>query len=585
MMTELCAETVLDGAWWFRLDPDGIGLEEKWYDLDADRSEVWQQVTVPTCFPLDAPGKGTYEGVGWYWRRVSLPPDWTGTHLVLRFEAVNHDAMVWIDGRLVATNEDAFLPFEVDVTPYLSTGKAAAIVVRADSTRRDDRLPNGVVTPEKRQEGGGGVGLAWYPPGGIVREVSIRSRPALSIEHVRVLGSADGVAEVCICVRNMSDRPARGLAAASIVDPAGREVARTERAGIEAGGGESVLHRLSVRVERPAPWDLSSPSLYEAIVSLYAGAGEAATDRARTRFGFRDIGVAQGKVTLNGTPVFLAGFNRHDDTPRRWVCRDAETARHDLEAIKALGGNYVRLCHYPNDPSVLDLCDEIGLLVMTEIPLFWWRGKDDGETVYERQLSAALRQLEKMIARDGSHPSIAFWSIGNEWHTQRPGVREGADRMFRRIRELDASRLCMHVSDHWRHEFGATDWFDEDDVVPLSGYPRPPTAEWWLAGIDRLRTQYPGKPIVLTELGSSRPDAQMESIRVGVDAAIRGNTTGFAIWCWADYVMPPEAGGKTATFGVVTRDRQPKIPVMDAVKAAFDRAHEQHTLVRNADRR
>ena len=156
--------------------------------------------------------------------------------------------------------------------------------------------------------------------------------------------------------------------------------------------------------------------------------------------------MGEGGLLLNGRPIFLTGFNRHEDSPRVGMVPDMETTRRDLEDMVRMGCNFVRLCHYPHDPRELDLCDELGLLVMAEIPLYWWNGLEEGEEACAHKLDAAKRQLSNMIRRDINHPAIVFWSVSNETEEQRPEVAAGNRELVRLAKELDPTRLAVHVS-------------------------------------------------------------------------------------------------------------------------------------------
>ena len=213
------------------------------------------------------------------------------------------------------------------------------------------------------------------------------------------------------------------------------------------------------------PWSPGSPALYRLRARLLAE-GQAA-DEAEARIGFRRIEVGQGGLLLNGRPIFLTGFNRHEDSPRTGMVPDMQTARRDLEDMVRMGCNFVRLCHYPHDPRELDLCDELGLLAMAEVPLWQWTGLEEGEEAAARKLECAKRQLSNMIRRDINHPSIVFWSVSNETMEDRPEVAAGNRELVLVARELDPTRLATHVSMKWWRD----PHFEADDVVCVNAYP------------------------------------------------------------------------------------------------------------------
>ena len=193
------------------------------------------------------------------------------------------------------------------------------------------------------------------------------------------------------------------------------------------------------------------------------------------------------------------------------MATDLDTARQDLLDMKAAGANFVRLCHYPHDPGELDLCDEIGLLVMGEIPLYGWRGYDHGAIACWAMREAAMLQLKKMIERDINHPSVIFWSVGNETAENRPEVAETNRDLIRLARQLDRSRMCVHVTYLWRQ----VPAFEEDDVICINSYPSlargvmlgdhdydlAESTTYWREELALLHSKYPGKPILITEWG------------------------------------------------------------------------------------
>ena len=173
-------------------------------------------------------------------------------------------------------------------------------------------------------------------------------------------------------------------------------------------------------------------------------------DSQSLRIGFRRIETRKDKLYLNGVPIVLTGFNRHEDSITRNMCMDLETARSDFKEMKDAGANFVRLCHYPHHPGEVDLCDELGLLVMDEIPLYWWDGLAEGEEACAHKLQAAKDQLTALIQRDRNHPSVIFWSVSNETEEDRPEVVAGNDALVKLAKKLDPTRLAVHVSNHWQ---------------------------------------------------------------------------------------------------------------------------------------
>jgi GNAT superfamily N-acetyltransferase len=261
--------------------------------------------------------------------------------------------------------------------------------------------------------------------------------------------------------------------------------------------------------------------------------------------------------------------------------------------MKQMGANFVRLCHYPHDPRTLDLCDEIGLLVMCEIPLYWWGNREEDHAA---KLEVAKRQLTRLIMRDRGHPSVIFWSVSNETSEEAPEVAAGNAELVRLAKQFDPKRLATHVSDKWTNEPRS----DADDVICVNSYPTwsarawqhnpqyepAEGAGWWRENLAKLHERYPGKPIVVAEFGYPAIEGVADG-GIGeafqaetVEAELRGilgagpYVSGATIWCWADHPWAEDNWINyltTSPFGVVARDRRSKqaAPVVERLfKAA-----------------
>lgn len=265
------------------------------------------------------------------------------------------------------------------------------------------------------------------------------------------------------------------------------------------------------------------------------------------------------------------------------------TTRRDLMQIKSAGANVVRLCHYPHDPSELSMRDEIGLLVFAEIPLYFWNDSADGRRNQKIRIRNAKRQIAQMIERDINHASVIFWSVSNETPEQIETVAADNASLVQYARELDPSRLCVHVSNHWRDHPS----FDADDVVCVNGYPSmvwgdgkgepapdpKNSGETWRNRLAKLHKRYSDRPVLITEFGyCSFPGTfghrfgedshalVIESEFSGLDSPF---ICGAIIWCWADHPWPAGrflGGLAISPFGVLSRDRRPLLPFHAAAK-------------------
>jgi beta-glucuronidase len=566
----------LTGLWHFQPDAfdDGERLGYQNADVDTRR---WRDVHVPCAFDDCLPQLAAYEGKGWFRRAFELPADWANDHLALRFEGVNYNAAVWVNGQLAGTHQGGFMRFDLPARDLLRPG-SNVIAVQADNTRRHGEVP--------------GKERGWRPFGGILREVTLIRRPLLRLDQPVVVARADGAFTARVIVRNDTLQAQTVSTRLTIVDAQGKTAAAIHLgAQVVPPGGED-----DVEVEGTAagvtPWSPEQPTLYTAVFSLMGGDAEA-TDEARVMIGFRTVETRHGaSLRLNGQPIVLRGFNRHEDSPRTGMAPDLEQVERDLRHMKQLGANFARLCHYPHHPAELDLCDRLGLLVMAEVPLYWWNGDADGDQPHAVKFEAAKHMLGEMIARDINHPSIIFWSVSNETHEQRPEVAAGNAALVEHARKLDPTRLVTHVSDHWPN----TPHFESDDVCCVNAYPTwsgrgwksnpdydlNESARWWDEQLAKLHALYPDKPILVTEFGypalysvfdnALGEDLQAAQLAAEAKAFHKPYVCGMTIWCYADHPWPEEPFVNTMTtspFGVVTRDRRRK-KACETVQALFN---------------
>jgi len=551
----------LNGLWRFQVDAyeDGEMLGYQAEDCDT---RLWREAEVPCSFDECHPAMAAYEGVGWYRRTLHIPEEWCARHLALRFEGVNYNAQVWVNGLWAGEHEGGFLRFEIPVHPMARPGKNT-LAVRVDNTRRKGEVP--------------GLQRGWRPYGGILREVTLVVRDHLRIIHPVIQASADGTLKARVFVANGRDIEVEARVRAHVRSPDGETVISLETPPQKIPPGAEALFQAETRVNA-IPWTPDDPALYTVAIELVEGA---VIDGANLRIGFRSIEAKGSRLLLNGTPIYLRGFNRHEDSLQAGMKPNPKVAGQDLKEMKALGCNFVRLCHYPHHPSTLDLCDEIGMLAMAEIPLYWWDGLREGDEACKRKKEAALRQLREMIERDINHPSIIFWSVSNETMESLPEVAAGNAELISLAHLLDPTRLAAHVSSYWTEH----PHFDNDDVLCVNGYPSwmrrgfekqasydfAESGRWWQEELSRLHALFPDRPILITEYGypahegilknALGEDAQVAAITAEERAFHKPYICGSTIWCYADHPWPEEDFIRRLTlspFGIVTRERRKK---------------------------
>lgn len=378
---------------------------------DGNNSGKWSKIGVPSNWELQ--GFGTYqygmkfygkafpEGVadekGHYKYEFELPEDWNGRQIELVFDGVMTDTDVLINGRKAGKkHQGGFYRFVYDVSDRVFFGP-----------KKKNRLE---VTVAKESENAG-VNLAerradYWNFGGIFRPVFIQSRPALNIHHTAIDAKADGTftadLELSMPVEN-------GKVTTVITDMNGKKVAESVTP-IRPGANEA---KVEMKVAAPKTWTAETPERYKVEFTLTDANGKT-LHKETEKFGFRTIEVRESDgLYINGQKVNIRGVNRHSFRPESGRTLSYAKNLEDVKLIKSMNMNAVRLSHYPADPEFYDICDSLGLYVMSE--LTGWHGKH--ETINGQKL------VQEMVTRDVNHPSIIWWSNGNEggWNDELNG--------------------------------------------------------------------------------------------------------------------------------------------------------------------
>lgn len=563
----------LAGPWRFSPDPHGDGEVLGFWKRDYC-TRLWHEVPVPSCFEAGCRNLDFYEGICWYRRAFRLPSAWRSCRVTLRFEAVNYRARVWLNGEWLGKHEDGFLPFEFDIREKARWDGDNVLAVSVDNSHHEGDVP--------------GMHVGWRGFGGILREVRVYATDPLHMEDLKVIATpcADGGHLECHArLRNGRGEPANSVLEVAIHDASGRAITTLGQCAMRVAAGDFADAVVKGVLADARSWSPSAPVLYRAVARLMEQ--NQVVDTVDTRFGVRRVEATPEGLLLNGQRIFLTGFNRHEDSPRTAMAVDLETTRRDLEQMKEAGANFVRLCHYPHHPAELDMCDEIGLLAMCEIPLYFWNDAQEGRRTNATRVETAARQLKSLIVRDANHPSVIFWSVSNETSDQEPDVAESNRALIRRARELDPTRLCVHVSNHWTDHPN----FNADDVICVNYYP---SIDWagrghtpgfdltrsagsWRTHLAVLHRRYPSKPILITEFGycsfagthgnAFGEDEHARVVEAEFTALDAPYVCGAAIWCWADHPWPAgrfHGGLSISPFGVVSRDRRKLKPFWTA---------------------
>lgn len=366
---------------------------------DGRNSGKWTKIGVPSCWELQ--GFGTYqygmrfygkaepEGIanekGLYKYEFTLPESWEGRQIFLVFEAVMTDAKVTINGRKGGeVHHGGFYRFYLDVSDRIFTGKKKNRLEVEVSKESENTQVN---MAERRAD--------YWNFGGIIRPVFVMSKPPQNIRRTAIDAGMDGRFQADVYL----NRSLPGaIVEVDIQDLDGHSVGK----GTATGGSD--LLKTDFTVNNPKLWTAETPNRYIAVFTLKDTDGRTLHEE-REKFGFRTIEYRESDgVYINGQKVIFKGVNRHSFRPESGRTLSKEKNIEDVKLIKGMNMNAVRLSHYPADPEFLDACDSLGLYVENELSGWHWAH----ETIIGQQL------VEEMVTRDVNHPSVIFWSNGNE---------------------------------------------------------------------------------------------------------------------------------------------------------------------------
>ena len=431
------------------------------YDFDTSES-----LTVPGDWNTQRERLLLYEGTIWYKKSFDYQRK-ESTRLFVYFGAANYVAEVYLNGEKIGRHEGGFTPFNFEIT-NLVRDKANSLIVKVDDQRRRDAVPT-LITD-------------WWNYGGITRQVKLVETPASFVQ------------DYSIQLRKGSRNQVNGWVSLNGNRPNQRVTVRIAEAGVgksfstDANGYAQISFNADLTL-----WSPNNPKLYDVVI-------EAETDRVQDQIGFRSIETRGTEILLNGRPIFLRGVCIHEEAPfrggRAYSQEDAVTL---LGWAKELGANFVRLAHYPHNEFMIREADRLGIMVWSEIPVYWTILWENPAT-----LENARNQLSEMIARDKNRAAVIVWSMANE--TPLGDARLSfLKKLIEHARNLDASRLISAAME--RHYVDEQTLMIDDplgeylDVLGCNEY------VGWYDGLpektDRLewKTKYQ-KPLIMSEFGA-----------------------------------------------------------------------------------
>ena len=385
--------------------PDGATLPEPGNPPQAvgfDDSK-WRALDVPHDWGIEGPfrddlpgntGKLPWEGIGWYRKHFTVPATDAGKRVFIDFDGAIANSEVWLNGQLIGGWPYGYNAFRLELTPHIKFGADNVIAVRLDTTKWGSR---------------------WYPGAGIYRNVWLVKTAPIHVGHwgVYITTPKMGEARLAVTVDNQSNKPAEIEVRAEILNS--KATSAPVKNTIVANGSGTV--DLKITVPNPKLWDLETPNLYTARVTVSV-AGKV-VDTYDETFGFRTIEFTpRDGFKLNGRRVEVRGTCNHHDLGPLGAAVNTRALERQLEILKEMGNNALRTSHNPPAPELIELADRMGLLVQCEAFDCWRTGKttNDYSRVFDEWHDKDLRA---MVRHFRNHPSVFMWSIGNEIREQK----------------------------------------------------------------------------------------------------------------------------------------------------------------------
>ncbi|MBR4594262.1 MAG: beta-galactosidase [Bacteroidaceae bacterium] len=467
--------TYLDGTWKFHWSPDPESRPVDFYQTGFDVTG-WDDIHVPCDWQMQGFGTPIYTNSRYPFRRdqprVTGTPDrsWTAfearnpvgsyvtefqasdiasSNWILEFEGVSSAFYVWVNGHKVGYSQNSMSPAEFDISPYLKEGlnRLAVEVYRwCDGSYLEDQ--------------------DFWRLSGIFRSVKLWKRPLQHISDYLItltpspsLKNALFEAHVQLANTGKDDSDPMGVRVTLTGKNADeKEVKQNLSALVKTlATGDTVQLDMMVLLDKPLLWSAEKPHLYECLIELFDFNGNVVESFVQNT-GVRSI-ETQGEIMLiNGQPVKLRGVNRHDHHPRTGHYVDAETTELDIKLMKQANINMLRTSHYPDSPLLYELCDRYGIYVMDEANQeshgFGLRNRQMGND--PQWMKSHVDRAESLVKRDINHPSILFWSLGNEG-----GAGMNMRSMRSKVEELDTTRLIFCDTD-----LSVSDLYDDSYLSP-----------------------------------------------------------------------------------------------------------------------
>jgi beta-glucuronidase len=564
----------LSGIWDFKTDPQHSGEKDGW----ANGLEGPRPMAVPGSWNEQYEDLFGYLDLAWYVKPTFVPSSWKGQRVFIRVGSACYHGTVFVNGVKIGEHEGGHLPFAFEITDHVKWDEENVVAISVENELKPTRVPSGNMPSSSMSMFAStpATTFDFYPFAGLHRPVVLYTVPQTFIEDVTVVtGIKGGDGTVKVTVRLNS-----AVSAPGSVQLSGERI--TIKADLTFKGGVAVA---TVSVPEARLWSDKDPYLYNLMIQTEG-------DRYALKIGIRTIAVKGGQILLNGKPVKLNGFGRHEDFIASGKGLNLPLLVKDYQLLKWIGANSYRTSHYPYSEEEMQMADREGILIIDEIPAVSLQMGDAANIPV--RLKVCLQQIEEMIARDKNHPAVVVWCVANEPMPKNldlagaagggendPAAKPGKamlDTMLAHAKALDTTRLVTIVTVMG----GPQSWMEKCDFICMNRY-----WGWYVLGgeLDKARLNLEKeldqvwekwhKPIVMTEFGADtipgyhgKPDVmwteeyQADYIRMHMEvAAARDFMAGMQVWNFADFaaVQSIMRVGGLNHKGIFTRIRTPKM--------------------------
>ena len=426
----------LDGMWRFAFDPESKGVDGGWA-LHLPES-ITMPVPASFCDFFTDKESREYCGDFWYETDFFVPGEWEGKDIAVRFGSVTHRARIFVNGVEVIAHEGGFLPFDAAVTDIVRYNQFNHLAVLANNELNETMLPAGRTTTLSNGKKFATPYFDFYNYAGIHRPVKLTALPKERVLDFSVVHSLNGTAaDVAYTVTTNGGH----TVSIDVLDG-------TEKVA-HAEGKTGTLHIDNVKL-----WNVHAAYLYNFVIRITDG--ETVVDEYAEKIGIRTFEIKDGNFLLNGKPVYLRGFGKHEDADLRGRGLDLATVKRDYELMKWIGANCFRTSHYPYAEELYQMADEEGFLIIDEVPAvgfmestmnFLAANQGNGRKVgwFEKETTPQLLENHKaalidMINRDKNHASVIAWSILNEPQCTSEGTEAYFKTLFDLAHEIDPQK-------------------------------------------------------------------------------------------------------------------------------------------------